>query len=273
LSSKVNNRNALEDHKDDSLYQGLKTHPLGSWLINFLPALEFVLLILELSTIKFVEKGASITDKEKEFEVAAWLDAVLNGFNDLPCCEEPIDMNRPWSLPESAVKRRRHFTRSHYRIQFNAACFYSMLAEKVKAEKLDFEEYIDLALDHLEMALGVGGGLREFAKKDSSLAVLRGELRYKKIVKEELTITESPKNNKKADRSVFRRKTDGKWVHKRHGNKRTSKGFDTQRDAINAAREMIQKQGGGELIIHGEDGKIREKDTIAPGNDPRSIKG
>jgi ABC-type branched-subunit amino acid transport system ATPase component len=31
--------------------------------------------------------------------------------------------------------------------------------------------------------------------------------------------------------------------------------------------------GGGELNIHGRDGQIRAKDTIAPGNDPRNIRG
>ena len=47
----------------------------------------------------------------------------------------------------------------------------------------------------------------------------------------------------------------------------------TQKEAIDAARELLYKQGGGELSIHGEDGKIREKDTIAPENDPADIKG
>jgi hypothetical protein len=33
---------------------------------------------------------------------------------------------------------------------------------------------------------------------------------------------------------------------------------------------MLRNSGGGELTTKGEDGKIRSKDTIAPGNDPKS---
>jgi hypothetical protein len=36
---------------------------------------------------------------------------------------------------------------------------------------------------------------------------------------------------------------------------------------------MLGNQGGGELTIMGVDGKIRAKDTVEPGNDPRKIKG
>ena len=38
------------------------------------------------------------------------------------------------------------------------------------------------------------------------------------------------------------------------------------------AREMLDNQGGGELITKGLDGKIRSKDTIAPGPDPNPPK-
>ena len=39
-------------------------------------------------------------------------------------------------------------------------------------------------------------------------------------------------------------------------------------EAIEAAKEMLTNQGGGEIVVKGLDGKIRSKDTIAPGNDP-----
>lgn len=42
-----------------------------------------------------------------------------------------------------------------------------------------------------------------------------------------------------------------------------------QSDAISAARSWLQRNGGGELNIHGENGAIRAKDTVYPGNDPR----
>jgi hypothetical protein len=43
----------------------------------------------------------------------------------------------------------------------------------------------------------------------------------------------------------------------------------TQKEAVDRAREFVHNRGGGELVIKGADGKIRSKDTIAPGNDPR----
>ncbi len=36
---------------------------------------------------------------------------------------------------------------------------------------------------------------------------------------------------------------------------------------------MLANEGGGELTTKGVNGKIRAKDTIAPGNDPRKTYG
>ena len=72
--------------------------------------------------------------------------------------------------------------------------------------------------------------------------------------------------SKDRDRMVYRR-PDGKWVNKRNNSDRASSIHDTQKEAENAARELLQKQGGGELITKGLDGKIRSKDTIKPGSD------
>jgi len=74
------------------------------------------------------------------------------------------------------------------------------------------------------------------------------------------------------DRMVYRRSSDSKWVNKKNGNSQASSVHDTQKDANASAREMLQNSGGGELTTKGKDGQIRSKDTIAPGNDPRSIK-
>jgi len=73
--------------------------------------------------------------------------------------------------------------------------------------------------------------------------------------------------SKKQDRMVFRR-ADGNWVNKRNDANRPSSLHGTQKEAENAARSLLKKQGGGELITKGIDGRIRSKDTIAPGNDP-----
>lgn len=57
------------------------------------------------------------------------------------------------------------------------------------------------------------------------------------------------------------------------GGKRASAHTDTQAAAIARAKEIVRNQGGGEVSISGRDGKIRAKDTVAPGNDPREIPG
>jgi hypothetical protein len=46
--------------------------------------------------------------------------------------------------------------------------------------------------------------------------------------------------------------------------------FDTQDDAIERARSVADDEGG-ELVVHGEDGEIREKSSH--GDDPRDIPG
>lgn len=73
--------------------------------------------------------------------------------------------------------------------------------------------------------------------------------------------------SKGRDRTIFRR-PDGTWVNKRNDASRATSVHKTQRDAEQAGRENLRRQGGGELITKGLDGKIRSKDTIAPGNDP-----
>jgi len=73
--------------------------------------------------------------------------------------------------------------------------------------------------------------------------------------------------SKPQDRMVYRR-PDGQWVNERNDADRASSVHETQQAAIDAARENLTNQGGGELSVRGLDGRIRSKDTIAPGNDP-----
>lgn len=42
----------------------------------------------------------------------------------------------------------------------------------------------------------------------------------------------------------------------------------TQRSAEKSAKQFASNSGGGEVVIHGRDGKIRDKDTMAPARDP-----
>lgn len=57
------------------------------------------------------------------------------------------------------------------------------------------------------------------------------------------------------------------------GGKGASAHTNTQSEAIDRAKEIVRNQGGGKVSISGRDGKIRAKDTVDPGNDPRSIPG
>jgi uncharacterized protein YdaT len=61
---------------------------------------------------------------------------------------------------------------------------------------------------------------------------------------------------------------DGGWNVKAPGADRSSSHHDNQADAINRAREILERDHGGEIVIHGRDGQIRDSDTVAPGNDP-----
>ena len=63
------------------------------------------------------------------------------------------------------------------------------------------------------------------------------------------------------------------WDVTKPGASRASAHTDTQAAAQTGARQIIGNDGGGEMLTHGRDGTIRAKDTIAPGNDPRNIKG
>jgi hypothetical protein len=78
--------------------------------------------------------------------------------------------------------------------------------------------------------------------------------------------------SKDRDRTISRR-SDGTWENKRNDASRASSVHETQAEAQKAAREMLKNQGGGELTTKGVDGRIRDKDTVAPGNDPNPPKG
>ena len=77
--------------------------------------------------------------------------------------------------------------------------------------------------------------------------------------------------SKNRDRMVYK-KSDGNWVNKRNDTGKASSVHKTQKEAEQAAREMLINQGGGELTTKGRNGLIRSKDTIAPGNDPNPPK-
>ena len=53
------------------------------------------------------------------------------------------------------------------------------------------------------------------------------------------------------------------WAVKPAGGERSSAVYDTQKEAIDRGRDIARNQGV-ELLIHGRDGRIRERDSHGP---------
>lgn len=64
---------------------------------------------------------------------------------------------------------------------------------------------------------------------------------------------------------------NGGWAVRGEGNSRVTSQHQTQRGAIDAGREVARNQGG-ELLIHGRNGQIRERDSVG-NNDPHPPRG
>ena len=72
----------------------------------------------------------------------------------------------------------------------------------------------------------------------------------------------------KGDLHIVQR--DGKWAVRRTGANRAMRRYNTQKEAITEGRKIASKDRT-ELFIHGEDGRIRERNSY--GNDPFPPKG
>ena len=60
------------------------------------------------------------------------------------------------------------------------------------------------------------------------------------------------------------------WAVKGAGDEKATKVTPTQKEAIDIVRKITKNQES-ELLIHGRDGRIRERDSN--GSDPKNIKG
>lgn len=58
------------------------------------------------------------------------------------------------------------------------------------------------------------------------------------------------------------------WAVMAGGARKASSVHETQAQAIDAARMAVINRGGGEVRIQSRNGKWRDSETIAPGNDP-----
>jgi len=62
-------------------------------------------------------------------------------------------------------------------------------------------------------------------------------------------------------------KTGGGWTV---GGGRGSREYRTKAEAEQAARSELVASGGGELIVKGKDGKVRDKTMVGPADAPKS---
>lgn len=69
------------------------------------------------------------------------------------------------------------------------------------------------------------------------------------------------------NRRIVQQRPDGNWESVKPEHKRASVVAPTQKEVIDRTRPIIGNAGGGELTIKGRDGKIRDSDTIKPGNE------
>ena len=63
-------------------------------------------------------------------------------------------------------------------------------------------------------------------------------------------------------------KRNNQWAPLQEGAGRVGGYFDTQLEAEFVAKQFAGSSGGGEVRIHGLNGKIRDSDTVAPARDP-----
>ena len=71
------------------------------------------------------------------------------------------------------------------------------------------------------------------------------------------------------DQHVVPNKERGGWDVQGENSQRSTQHFDTQKEAIERAKEIAKNQKS-EVIIHKKDGTIRDKDSY--GNDPNPPK-
>lgn len=75
-----------------------------------------------------------------------------------------------------------------------------------------------------------------------------------------------------ANYNVYKDRETGRWAAKKQGADRVSDLADSQKEAEQRAKELAARSGGGEVRIHGRDGRIRDSDTVPPANDPNPPK-
>lgn len=65
---------------------------------------------------------------------------------------------------------------------------------------------------------------------------------------------------------------EGGWDVRAPGAKRASSHHTTQAEAERRPKEIVGNAGGGEVVIHDKQERIRDKDAVPPGRDPHPPK-
>jgi hypothetical protein len=60
------------------------------------------------------------------------------------------------------------------------------------------------------------------------------------------------------------KKAEGQWAVARSGARRASSTHRTEAEAIAAGQRLAVKGGGGEVVVHGSDGRLRQSDQQQP---------
>lgn len=68
------------------------------------------------------------------------------------------------------------------------------------------------------------------------------------------------------------RNPSGGWNNRTPGAAQPNSRHRTQAAAEQRAKQDVAREGGGEVVIHRPDGRIRDSDTVAPGTDPNPPK-
>lgn len=66
----------------------------------------------------------------------------------------------------------------------------------------------------------------------------------------------------RSDRYVVPNKEGGGWNVVKEGHRRATAHADTQAKAVTRARDLIRREGGGELRVMNRSGKIVSSDTV-----------
>jgi Uncharacterized protein conserved in bacteria (DUF2188) len=65
----------------------------------------------------------------------------------------------------------------------------------------------------------------------------------------------------------------GGWDILAPGASQASAHLERQDQAVQRARQILRNEGGGELVVHDRQGKVREKNTVRPARDPHPPTG